>query len=235
MNTNLTRAQVERISPLTDSIIELILIPDTYQDYQPGQYLQISCGNEFLSYSIANAPLGSHKYELHIRHDKNNHYYQALFAEIKQEGAVYIRLPLGDCHLNKLTSESPIIFIAGGTGFAPVKAMIEQLLASGDQRPFELYWGARSQSDLYMDEKVRQWQTHVSYFRYFSLLPSGSTKEKLATLVMNQHPQDLSNYQIVIGGPFDMVYATRDTLLQAGVTQSQLHSDAFSFEEKRSD
>jgi CDP-4-dehydro-6-deoxyglucose reductase len=225
----ITRAEVERISPLTDSIIELVLAPEHYVDYQPGQYLQIQSGEEFLSYSIANAPLGSHKYELHIRHDQNNLSNQALFAEIKKQGIVNIRLPLGACHLSKLEPNVPIIFIAGGTGFAPIKAMIEQLLATGDQRPFELYWGARSQSDLYLDDKVRQWAAHVKHFCYFSLLPTSDSKEKLATLVTNQHRKNLADYQIVIGGPFDMVFATRDALVEVGVLHSRLYSDAFGY------
>lgn len=232
MTDHLIRAEIERISPLTDSIIELVLAPDQYVDYLSGQYLQIRCGDEWLSYSIANAPLGSHKYELHIRHDKNNSCHQTLFAAIKQEGAVTIRLPLGDCHLSQLEPEMPIVFIAGGTGFAPIKAMIEQLLATGDRRLFELYWGARSQSDLYLDDKVKQWQAHVSQFNYFSLLPTANSKEKLATRVIQHHPHTLSDYQFVIGGPFDMVFDTRDALITAGVLPFRLHSDAFAFEEK---
>lgn len=229
MSIILTRAEVEHINPLTDSIIELVLAPEHYVDYQPGQYLQIRSGDEYLSYSIANAPLGSHKYELHIRHDHSNRASQALFAEIKSKGVVNIRLPMGDCHLNRLDSDIPVLFIAGGTGFAPIKAMIEQMLADGDQRLFELYWGARSQSDLYMDDKVRQWAAHVEHFCYFSLLPTHDSKETLANMVIAQHKKNIANYQIVIGGPFDMVFATRDALLDAGASASRLYSDAFSF------
>jgi len=224
-------AQVTRISPLTDKIIVLHLLPEQYVDYKAGQYLQLMSAGEWLSYSIANAPLGAHNYELHIRHDPQNTCNQALFTAIKQKGAVRIRLPFGDCHLDKLEAERPIMFIAGGTGFAPINAMIEQLLASGDQRPFVLYWGARSQSDLYMDEKVLQWQAHVSHFRYRSLLSTPESKDTLAALVLQEHKQDLSDYQIVIGGPFDMVYATRDALVDAGVPNARLYSDAFAFEE----
>lgn len=223
------RAQVERVEPLTDSIIELVLVPQHYVDYQPGQYLQIFCGQDALSFSIANAPLGSHKYELHIRHDQGNPYNQPLFARIKRQGQVTLALPFGDCYLNQLHPGRPILFIAGGTGFAPIKAMIEQLLATGDPRIFALYWGARSQSDLYMDDKVKQWQAHVSRFRYVSLL-SGESRENLATIVKMDYPETLLDYQMVIAGPFEMVYAMRDALVAFGVPREQLFSDAFSFE-----
>ncbi|STX50003.1 NAD(P)H-flavin reductase [Legionella busanensis] len=233
MNQALISAQVERIAPLTDRVIKLILSPSHYIDYQAGQYLQIFSINDYLSYSIANAPLGSHKYELHIRHVQQDFCNRTLFAEIKKQGAVNIRLPFGDCHLNKLKAKSPILFIAGGTGFAPIKAMIEQLLATGDARPFELYWSARSQSDLYMDEKVKQWQAHVDHFRYFPLLSNTNIKDKIANYIVQQHPHDLDKYEIVIGGPFDMVYDIRDALVVQGIPTHHMYSDAFSFEAKK--
>ena len=230
MNNNCIQAQIVSITPLTDSILQLILAPNAYVDYQAGQYLQIISENEAFSYSIANAPLGSHKYELHIRHSRDNPSNQGLLAEMKRQGTVTIRLPLGNCDLSHLHPDKPIIFIAGGTGFAPIKAMIEQLLAQGEPRAFELFWGARTQSDLYMDDKVSHWQTHVRHFQYFSLL-STTSKETLATKVLARHKQDLNNWQIVISGPFDMVYDTRDRLLAHGASLENLFSDAFSFEE----
>lgn len=226
-----TFAKIERISPLTDSIIEVVLLPNEYIEYTAGQYLQIQCNDSFLSFSIANAPLGSHHYELHIRHDAQNLYHQSLFSMIKQQGGLNIRLPFGECH-SACLSDEPIIFIAGGTGFAPIKAMIEQLLGNGDQRPFELYWGARSQSDLYMDEKVKQWQAHVRHFRYVSFLPSTRSKAKLVHQVIEHHPEGLQSYQFIIAGAFDMVFSVRDALLLAGAKSEQLYSDAFNFNEK---
>lgn len=230
MNDKLIQAHVERVIPLTDSILQLILAPEEYIDYQAGQYLQIISGSEVFNYSIANAPLGSHKYELHIRHTRDNPYNQPLLAEIKRKGSVTIRLPLGECDVSHLYPDKPILFIAGGTGFAPVKAIIEQLLASGDPHAFELFWGARSQSDLYMDNKVTHWQTHVRHFNYFSQL-SDTDKETLASMVLARHVKDLHDWQIVICGPFDMVYSTRDQLIDKGALPADLFSDAFSFEE----
>lgn len=231
MNIKTIKAQVKRIAPLTDSIVQIILEPDEFVPYQAGQYLQILSNDEVLSYSIANAPLGSHQYELHIRHSRENLCNQSLFAHIKAHGSVILQLPFGECSINHLNVKSPILFIAGGTGFAPVKAMIEQLLISDDSRPFELFWGARSQSDLYLDEKVRSWQAHVSRFKYFSLLSEGST-ESLASFVIANHLKDIAEWQIVISGPFDMVYSTRDVLVNNGVAIDHLFSDAFSFESK---
>ncbi len=231
MKEKTIKALVEDISPLTDSIIRLILTPEKYVAYQAGQYLQILFGEEAFSYSIANAPLGSHKYELHIRHSLENPYNQRLFSHIKEYGSVNIRLPFGACSIEHLHPQRPILFIAGGTGFAPVKAMIEQLLSVSDTRPFELFWGARLQNDLYMDEKVTSWQTHVNHFNYVSSV-SEDNAVPLVSLVLARHPQDLGKWQIVISGPFDMVYSTRDALVNSGVSPAHLFSDAFSFEAK---
>lgn len=231
MNKKIIQAKVEKIVPLTDSIVQLTLAPDDYVAYQAGQYLQILLGDEPLSYSIANAPLGSHHYELHIRHSRDNPYNKILFAHIKEHGSVSLSLPFGECSIEHLNAQRPIVFIAGGTGFAPVNAMIEQLLASDDPRPFELFWGARSQSDLYLDEKVKNWHNHVSRFKYCSLL-SDESKDTLASVVLARHPNDISEWQMVISGPFDMVYSTRDVLVNHGVLADHLFSDAFSFEVK---
>ena len=229
MKHKLVEAKIDSITPLTDSILQVILAPDEYVDYQAGQYLQIISTKEEFSYSIANAPLVSHKYELHIRHTRDNPYNQGLLADLKQSGKAKIRLPLGDCHLSRLDPKKPILFIAGGTGFAPIKAMIEQLLANGDSRAFELFWGARLQNDLYLDDAVTHWQNHVAHFQYFSLL-SQVSKESLASMVLSRHADTLNQWQTVISGPFDMVYNTRDILISRGAERDNLFSDAFSFE-----
>jgi CDP-4-dehydro-6-deoxyglucose reductase len=226
MNSITTNARVESITPLTNTILQLILKPDQYIDYIAGQYLQIMFEGEAYSYSIANAPLGSHQYELHIRHSRDNPYNQPLFAQIKRDGQVTICLPHGTCHVSNLQPKKPILFIAAGTGFAHVKAMIEQLLADGESRVCELFWGARSQSDLYMDIKAMQWQAHVKHFSYFSHLSENSSLT-LADMVIARHAHDLNDWQIVISGPFDMVYSTRDVLVSHGALIENLFSDAF--------
>ena len=156
---------LDSVEPLSDSILKVILKPDHFVDYIAGQYLNIEWGGGSLSYSIANAPLGAHRYELHIRHHKDNTEVSNLLAHLKTHGRVNVSLPYGHCHMDALDKTRPIIFIAGGTGFAPVKAMIEQLLAQGDERSFELFFGARSQIDFYLEDLVSTWKKHAQYFK----------------------------------------------------------------------
>ncbi|QDQ40017.1 NAD(P)H-flavin reductase [Legionella geestiana] len=232
MSEQTVLARVESISPLTDSILRLVLVPADFVPYYAGQYLQILFGEEPLLYSIANAPLGSRKYELHLRHSPNNPGNCALLAHIRERGEVVLRLPFGDCHLERLDAHRPLLLIAGGTGFAPVHAMLEELLARADTRPFELYWGARSESDLYFSEKVTNWQRHATHFKYASCLADAS-RHALIKALLTRHAHDLSEWQAVIAGPFDMVFALRDALVQAGMSRAHLHSDAFAFEERQ--
>lgn len=231
MTVQETKAIIAQTTPLTDSILQVTLAPKHYIEYQAGQYLELLL-NDFTSYySIANAPLGSHHYELHIRHRYDNPADQRLLNEMKRQGELILRAPFGVCSLEHLDPAKPILFITGGTGYAPVNAMIEQLLASGDPRRFELIWGARTQSDLYLDEKVIQWHNHVQQFQYMSLLSSQDT-QTLASVAIARHALDLCDWQIVISGPFDMVYSTRDQLVAHGLPLDNLYSDAFQFEDK---
>lgn len=229
MNTPVIDARVVQIVPLTDTITQLILMSEHYVPYDAGQYLQMHFATEAFCYSIANAPLGAHHYELHIRHSLENPYNRHLLTHIQDQGQVSISLPYGECSIQHLDPGRPILFIAAGTGFAPVKAMIEHLLANEDQRPFELFWGARSRNDLYLDEQVRRWQNHVSRFTYCSSLSEENPKS-LASQVIDRHAIDLHQWQIIISGPFDMVYSTRDILIQQGMSPKHLFSDAFCFE-----
>lgn len=231
MEVKAIKAVVTQVSPLTDTILQVFLQPETYVDYQAGQYLQIIHENENLSFSIANAPLGAKQYELHIRHCRENRLSQSLLRTMQEEGAVSLYLPFGDCRLDKLRQDREIIFVAGGTGFAPVKAMIEQLLANSDPRPFTLFWSARSKSDLYMDEKLGQWQAHVNHFHYHTLL-SSQNRSAMFELIRGHLTKAFDQYQFVLSGPFEFVYALRDALVGAGVERGQLYSDAFDFEKK---
>lgn len=229
MSSMKTKAFIESVSPLTDSILEIILKPETYIPYKAGQYLQITTNDETLYYSIANAPLGSQKYELHIRHTDSNKSVNNLIDEFKNSGSIQITLPFGDCTLDNLNPRKDLIFIAAGTGFAPIKAIIEELLTTGAKQKYKLYWAARKKSSLYLDEKVQVWQKHAENFTYISLI-TDNNQMRIGDLVVANEKDKQKDMQIIISGPFDMVFDTRDILLRSGIDRNQLFSDAFSFE-----
>ncbi|MDF1827168.1 MAG: NAD(P)H-flavin reductase [Legionellaceae bacterium] len=229
MSKEITSAHVTQATPLTRSLLRVTLTPEHYIPYEAGQYLQIVSSIETLFYSIANAPLGSHTYELHIRHMPENLEHQHILTTLKQQGCVVLNLPFGTCTLSALAPERPIIFIAGGTGFAPIKAMIEQLMTDGDARPFELYWSARCQEDLYLDEQVLTWKKHIEHFDYIPYIKTAQ-QTTLMQRIQENHPQDLADHQVVLAGPFDLVYSLRDDLIKLGLSPTQLFSDAFDLE-----
>lgn len=223
------KAKVEKITPLSNTIVQLILKPVHYVPYEAGQYLQLRFEDYQAYFSIANAPLGTGTYELHIRHDQQHALIKKLLERTPQDRELEIRLPLGECHLRQFDADRPIIFIAGGTGFAPIKAMIEGLLFTDDPRFFECYWGAKISSDLYWQMPLQQWNTNVQHFEHLLML-TGPKSYSLIEEVLLRHPEDLDKYQFVIAGPFDMVYDYRDKLLAHQILKKHIYSDAFAFE-----
>lgn len=222
-------AELIQITPLTNSILQLKLKPETYINYKSGQYLNILIGDEPLSFSIANAPLGVHHYELHIRHCGGDPYQQPLFSHLKQYGNCVIEMPFGDCYLDNLAPTKPIIFIAGGTGFAPIKAIIEEMLAHDDPRQMTLFWGARETCDIYQQQLVDQWLGHVERFNVETLIEN-KKENRLIKEVFKIGKEKLSQAQFVISGPFPLVYSIRDQLVNHGLSAKAMHSDAFAFE-----
>ena len=226
MNSKKTMAEVKSISPLTENIYKIILLPNEYIDYHAGQYLQINLNDNQLSYSIANAPCDLKQYELHIRHNPGHLLNEQLFQEINNKSPLAISLPFGNCNVINLHPNKPIIFIAGGTGFSPIKAMIEDLIANKTTENLELFWSARSQADLYMEDKISNWQKKALNLKYYPL-NSNQTELPLAMAVIEKHKHDLNDWQIVLSGPFEMAFSIRDNLLAHGALESNLFSDAF--------
>lgn len=231
MSLQTTLAQVSEVRLLTPSIIKVKLKPKDYISYNAGQYLQIKHHGDCFSYSIANAPLSNTHYELHIRYAQTLDNAQSLLNDIKINATFMIQLPLGDCHIQTVNRNRPIIFIAAGTGFAPINAMIEQLVADKPTQPFELYWHTRFDSDFYCLDQLNHWQKTLAQFDYFAAFTSVlNAKLTIIDALLARHAENLNNYQIVIAGSFSLVYALRDSLIAQGVASDRLFSDAFSFE-----
>ncbi len=232
-------ANIVQVKPLTNSVMQVILQLPSPLTYEAGQYLEvITSDGQHTPFSIANAALGTSQIELHIRHTPENALSSQIIAEIQKQGALQIVFPFGKCTYKKLKSDLPIIFMARGTGFAPIKAVIEQLLIDGSTLPMHLYWGARNIGDHYLDELPQSWAAHVENFEYTPLLcPESPNLEvpvkwtgrsgDLVDLIAMDHYPDLSNYQVLAAGPFDMMFKARDVFCKQGLTLENMHSDAF--------
>ena len=142
--------------------------------------------------------------------------------------------PFGDFYLRP--GDKPIVLVAGGTGFAPVKAIVEQLIVEGSSRPVYLYRGARKRDGLYLDEFVTQWQQSLQHFSYIPVLSAAGDDDPWAGrrglihhAVMADFP-DLSAFDVyVCGRPIMVAAARQDFLQQCNLPETAFFSDAFSF------
>ncbi len=225
--TTIIQAHVNDISALSGSVIQVLLQPDINVPYYAGQYLQVVLDDDILSYSIANAPSASSAalYELHIRHYAGNIKLQKLLTRL-HTGQVTIQLPYGHCHIQNLDEKKPILFIAGGTGFAPVKAMLEGLFVTCENRSIELVWGVRNSEDIYLSDRLRTWQKQHQKFSFYTHV-SGIDHQLFIQNVLQRYSFDFRALQIVLSGPADMAYSFRNELLKHGVNPNHLFSDAF--------
>lgn len=223
-----TMATVVSVKRLNPSVWQYILQPDQWVAYHAGQYLQIHGAEGDNFFSIANAPLGAQTYALHIRPPRDPHKQAVLQTQLALHQRVSVSLPFGHCDITHLQPQKPILFIAAGTGFAPIQAMIQYNLAEITPRKFELYWSVHTAEDFYLSETLQDWRQQISDF-YYCAHVTQKARSSLISQVLSRHPNDIQDWQIVMAGPFDLMILIRDALVLAGVTPDAIFSDAFEF------
>ncbi|HHH13813.1 MAG TPA: CDP-6-deoxy-delta-3,4-glucoseen reductase [Thiolapillus brandeum] len=228
--------KVVKIDHLADDVVRLWLkLPEEQRlQFMAGQYLDFLLDDgRRRAFSIANPPHEDDLIELHIRHVDGGVFTDWAFTQMKDGTILRIEAPLGTFTLDE-ESDRPMLFIAGGTGFAPIKSQIEHAFHAGLDRPMVLYWGVRSQEDLYLPDLPRQWEKEHENFRFVPVLSepgegwqgrSGWVHEA----VLEDLGDELPKYDVYMAGPPPMVSAARDALLERGVPESQLHYDSFEY------
>lgn len=230
-------ARVEDIEPLTHDIMRLRLrLPASERlQFLAGQYLEILLKDgRRRGFSIANAPHDDAFIELHIRLIPGGHFTQYVFQEMKPKAMLRIEGPLGSYYLRE-DSPRPVILMGGGTGFAPLKGMLEHAFHIGLDRPLHLFWGVRARRDLYMQELIQGWLAEHPNFRYTPVLSEpepadawpGETGLVMDT-VARAYP-DLSGHDVYMSGPPAMCAAARERFLALGLPAEYMFSDAFEF------
>lgn len=228
------RYQVQQFNKLADNVYQVWMMPTQGERiaYRAGQYLEILHQDQSpRPFSIANAPVENGLLELHIRHVANNPYTQQIINEIEQYGVLHVAGPYGQAILRPELNY-PYLFIAGGTGFAPIKALLESALSAGVSKPCYLYWGVRNEADLYLSALPRQWQQVWPHFRFIPVV-SGLTDKGwqgrrglVHDAVLEDHPL-LSQFQVYAAGPTEMVYAALHRFERHGLKRALMYSDAF--------
>lgn len=227
--------RVTRIEKLNHDVMRLFLkLPATERiQFLAGQYIDILMqGGKRRSFSLANAPHDDEYLELHVRHYNGGLFSEFAFNKLHEKSLLRIEGPLGTFFLRE-ESDRPIIMVAGGTGFAPVKSIVEHAINKGISRPIYLYWGARSRRDLYLNELAELWARELEDFHYIPVLsePLDSDKWNGKTGFVHQIVledfTDLSVYEVYTCGPPPLVHAVRDTFTERGLSEEYIYSDSF--------
>ncbi|QOC21786.1 CDP-6-deoxy-delta-3,4-glucoseen reductase [Wenzhouxiangella sp. AB-CW3] len=228
-------ARVELMEQFTPEVMCLRLkLPQAARlQFLAGQYIDIlQPGGKRRAFSIASAPSEPDFIELHVKHVDGGGFTGHVFNDMQLKEILRIEGPLGTFFIRR-SSDRPIIMVGGGTGFAPLKSMIEELIESGDDRPLSLYWGVSRASDLYASELIEGWDRQLPNFRFVPVLvkpDEGWTGERgfVHEAVVRHHP-DLSAFDIYMSGPPAMIHAARHAFVDSGVPENRLFYDSFDF------
>lgn len=230
-------ARVLKMEPAADDvmIVTLGLPMNEPMLFRAGQYLDILLANgSRRSYSIANAPHneGVRQVELHIRHMPGGQFTDHVFGGMKLREIHKLEMPLGSFFLRE--SGKPILMVASGTGFAPIKSIIENSLQRGLRRPIVFYWGGRRRADLYMHELAQSWTQQHEHIRFVPVLsepgPACAWTGRTGYVhraAMEDFP-DMSNHQVyVCGAPVVVDSARRDYVAHCRLPEEEFFADSF--------
>ncbi len=230
--------RIESIAkPAADvAIVKFKLPANERLQYLAGQYVDFLLKDGHRrSFSLATAPHDDALLELHIRHISGGLFTDPLFTTYKGREILRIEGPLGSFYLRE-ESDKPMIFVAGGTGFAPIKAMLEHAFHHEVDRPMVLYWGARSLADLYMAELPGKWQQEHPNFTFIPVLSEPKPGEPWPGRTGFVHQavlddfHDLSGYQVYACGAPPMIDAARKTFTQTrGLLADEFFADSFTY------
>jgi CDP-4-dehydro-6-deoxyglucose reductase len=218
-----------------DVIVMTLKLPNNERlQFLAGQYIEFLLKDgKRRAFSLANAPHNDDMLELHLRLIPGGQFTQYVFNEMQEKTILRFEGPMGSFYLRE-ESEKPIIFVAGGTGFAPVKGIIEHALHHKSPRKMVLYRGALALRDLYLADLPKQWK-HESGVDYTPVLSEPRPEDAwtgrtgLVHLAVLEDYPDLSGYQVYCCGAPAMVEAAHRDFVAAGLPPEEFFSDAFTY------
>jgi CDP-4-dehydro-6-deoxyglucose reductase len=228
--------RVQRIERAADDVVILHLrLPANERlQYLAGQYLEFLLKDGAKrSFSMANPPHDAELIQLHVRRVAGGEFTAHVFERMKERDILRFEGPYGTFFLRE-DSEKPIVFVASGTGFAPIKAILEHAFEKGVARPMRLYWGGRRPKDLYLDELPRKWAAAHPHFRYIPVISDGLPEDHwkgrtgfVHHAVMEDFP-DLSGHQVyACGVPVMVDSARKDFTEQCRLPEDEFYADSF--------
>ena len=229
--------RVQKLEHLAHDVVRIYLkVPASERmQFLAGQYIEVLIkDHEPRAFSIANAPHDDEFIELHIRFVKGGLFTDQVFHGMQEKAMLRIRGPLGTFFLRE-DSDRPAILIGGGTGFAPLKGILEHAFEVGITRPLHLFWGVRAARDLYMDALPKQWVNEYEHFSYTPVLSEPGGKDHwigetgFITDTVIKHYPDLSGHEVYMSGPPIMVETGHKLFTQHGMDETRFFSDAFEY------
>jgi CDP-4-dehydro-6-deoxyglucose reductase len=229
-------ARVNKIDRVTDDVAVLYLkLPATERFmFLPGQYLDILLKDGTRrSFSMGNAPHDDEFVQLHVRHVPGGAFTGHVFGAMKERDIVRFEAPFGTFYLRD-DSPKPMVFVASGTGFAPIKSIIDNAFKRGIDRPMTLYWGGRRPKDLYMSSLAEQWAAEHGNLEFIPVISDALPEDQWSgrtgfvhRAVMQDFP-DLSGHQVyACGVPIMVDSAKKDFVAQCRLPEEEFFADSF--------
>ncbi len=231
-------ARVLKKTLLTKNVARLRLkLPKAQRlQFLAGQYVEILLpGGKRRAFSIASCPSLEDEIELHIRHVDGGGFTGYVFNELEERDILRFEGPLGNFFVRNDDTERPMIMMGGGTGFAPLKSMIENLLGQNDRRDIHLYWGTRTSEELYLDDLASQWAREHGHIRYRRAVtepgspPAGNDFTGLVHEAVIDDFSDLAGFDVYMSGPPAMVDAAKQAFVKHGIEDQRMFYDSFEF------
>ncbi len=226
--------KVDKIEHLNADVARVILkIPgNEAMQYLAGQYIDLIHPDfDPRAFSIANAPHNTGIIELHVRLISGGKFTSFVFNELQEKSLLKIEGPKGSFYLRE-ESNKPMIMVAGGTGFGPVKAMVEHAIESGSKREIHIYWGVRSEQDLYMT-LPNEWAEEFDHISFVPVLSMPDESWKGRTGYVHEAVladfETLTNYEVYACGPPQMVKSAANTFVKKGMFENNFFNDSFDF------
>lgn len=230
-------ARVVQMEKLADDVMRLSLKLAEGQRLQflAGQYIDILLkDNQRRSFSLSTSPLSDELLQLHIRHVPGGHFTDHVFEKMKEKDLIRFQGPFGMFFLRE-DSERPAILVAGGTGFAPIKGILEYAFAKDIQRPLHLYWGVRAKRDLYLADLPQAWAREHKNFKFTPVLSAPKPEDHwngrqgwVHEAVVEIYP-NLSQHEVYASGPPPMIDALKGVVKKHGLPEDRLYYDSFEF------
>ena len=227
--------RVQKLERVTQDVMLLGLkLPANERlQFLAGQFLEFLLKDgKRRSFSMGNAPHDDELIQLHVRHVPGGQFTDHVFGRMKERDILRFEGPLGTFFLRE-DSDKPIVFVASGTGFAPIKSIIEHALHKGISRPMTLYWGGRRPADLYLHALAAGWAARGS-LKYVPVISDALPQDAwtgrtgfVHRAVMQDFP-DLSAHQVYACGVPIMVDAARkDFTTQCRLPEEEFYADSF--------